>query len=352
MNSTVSDSVLTAFDLSDVGSSDLRAFGNGHINDTFFIEKKGVILQRINTRVFPQPDELMDNIVRVTSFLKEKIKKRGGNPDRETLTFIPTREGKYYFADTDNSCWRLMKYIGDTVSYEKAENKMFFRETGLCFGSFIDDLSDFPASTLHEVIPDFHDTSSRYRQFMKALEEDRKNRVKKVKNEIEFLTEREFYSHFFNRSEFPLRVTHNDTKLNNILIDGKTGHGICVVDLDTVMPGFAAHDFGDGIRTGACTANEDERDISKVSLDFDMYRAFYEGFTDGAKRTLTDKEISTLPDGAMVITYEQALRFLSDYLNGDIYYKTDYGEHNLVRTKTQIALLSDMEEKSPAMRQI
>ncbi len=318
-------------------------FGNGHINDTLLLKSDGVILQRINTEVFPNVPKLMENLTGITSFLKKKIVCRGGNPERETITFLPTREGLFFHKTEDGSYWRAMNYIKESVSYEKAESAFSFEAAGRCFGQFLQDLWDYPVSSLYEIIPGFHNTKLRLSQFVQSCESDNAKRAAGVKYEIAFLLERKNYAGILDSFNLPVRVSHNDTKLNNILFDRKTNRGICVIDLDTVMPGFAAYDFGDALRTGACTAREDEKELSRVHFDFDLYNAFRCGFTSSAN--LSDNELKTLPYGAIVITYEQALRFLADYLNGDIYYKTAYPEHNLVRTRTQIALLSDMEKK-------
>lgn len=325
---------------------------DGHINDTVVCtfregdHERRYILQRINTQIMGDPGKLMGNIVRVTTFLKKKIREQGGDPDRETLTVIPARDGKAYFTDGQGSSWRAYDFIEDTICYDRPDQPDHFYQSALAFGRFQNLLADFPVETLSETIPGFHDTANRYRQFSKAVEEDAAGRKHLVRSEIEFLTAREAYTKSFDdRTDIPARVTHNDTKLSNVLFDGATGKALCVIDLDTVMPGLALHDFGDAIRFGASTATEDEPDLSKVSFDKKMYDLYLKGYLEECEERLTNREVELLPMGAKVITYEQALRFLADYLNGDIYYKTSRPEQNLDRARTQIKLLAEMEQQ-------
>ena len=322
----------------------------GHINDTTILtycvqeQKKRYVLQRINTGILNNPEELMENIVRVTSFLKEKITAAGGDPLRETLTVIPTREGKTCFADEQGNYWRAYNYIENTICYDKPDKPEYFYRSALAFGRFQNLLADFPVETLHETIIGFHDTGKRFTQFQKAVSDDLAGRKHLVEQEIEFLLKREAYTKSFDdRTDLPARVTHNDTKLSNVLFDRETGDALCVIDLDTVMPGLSLHDFGDAIRFGACSAAEDEPDLKKVAFDKKMYDLYREGYLEACQEQLTKREIELLPTGAKVITYEQALRFLADYLNGDIYYRTQRPEQNLDRTRTQLKLLTDME---------
>lgn len=336
---------------------------DGHINSTyvlFFEEddgtKKAYTVQKINTYVFKDPDGLMNNIVGVTSHLQNKIRQSGGNPMRETLTFLPAVNGKYYYRDADGACWRCYYYIDDAYTCNLIENESVFFGAGKAFGTFQQQLSDYPIDTLSETIPKFHNTYSRLLDFKKAVNDDIAGRAKNVKEEIDFILSREddtkILLDMIEKGELPLRVTHNDTKLNNILFDEKTNEGICIIDLDTVMPGLSLYDFGDSIRFGANTASEDEKDVSKVHLSLELYKAYVEGYLSTAKQSLTDNEIEYLPFSAKLMTLECGMRFLGDYLNGDVYFKTAYPEHNLVRSHTQLALVKDIEDKMEEMKKI
>ncbi|MCI8443037.1 MAG: aminoglycoside phosphotransferase family protein [Provencibacterium sp.] len=338
-------------------------YGNGHINDTFAAyfqmndgSMRRTIIQRINTDVFKNPDELMENVIGVTSFLKKRILEEGGNPERETLTVIPTKDEKSYMTDSQGNCWRCYSFVEDTVTYQMVEKPEDFYTVARAFGHFQMLLADYPAHTLHETIPLFHDTPNRYRNFIKALKEDNLGRAANVQKEIDFVREREAFTHLLTdlqkKGELPLRVTHNDTKLNNILIDKATGRGLCVIDLDTVMPGLALNDYGDSIRFGASTALEDEQDLDKVSMDLQLFELFTKGFLETAGRVLTDKEIEMLPAGAKMMTLECGMRFLTDYLEGDTYFKIHREGHNLDRARTQFKLVYDMEQKWAQMQAI
>lgn len=325
---------------------------SGHINATFVVTVSGgrrYILQKINTTVFRNTDRLMENIVNVTSHLRKKILEKGGDPERETLTVILTTQGKTYYKDSEGNDWRVYLYIEGTETFEQVNGTEDFYRSGLAFGRFQELLADYPASTLYEVIPAFHDTGKRYRDFEKAVEEDLFHRVKEVEPEIAFIRERAkettMLTDLLANGELPLRVTHNDTKLSNIMLDIVTHESICIIDLDTVMPGLSAYDFGDSIRFGANTAAEDETDISKVSLSMELYRAYTRGFIKGCNGMLSPKEIEMLPLGAKLMTMECGMRFLADYLQGDIYYRIKRERHNLDRCRTQLALIADMEDK-------
>ena len=330
--------------------SDISWNTDGHINETIVaVFREGdrdrrYIIQRINTKILGDPEKLMDNIVNVTSFLKKKIKEAGQDPSRETLTVIPTKQGKFFFTDKQGSSWRAYDYIENTVCCHKPDQPEYFYQSALAFGRFQNMLADFPVETLNETLPGFHDTGSRYRQFCEAVSKDTAGRRHLVEPEIEFLMQREAYSKCYDdRTDLPSRVTHNDTKLSNILFDRETGNALCVIDLDTVMPGLSLYDFGDAIRFGASSAAEDEPDLGRVHFEKEMYDLYKKGYLEGCGDRLTKREIELLPMGAKVITYEQALRFLGDYLNGDIYYRTERPAQNLDRTRTQIRLLTDME---------
>lgn len=342
---------------------DERPYGSGHINDTYLlifeIAEMGtikVILQRMNKNIFTKPIELMENILNVTSYLRKKIIENGGDPDRETLNVIRTVDNMPYFVDSEGEYWRSYKFITDATSYDQVESPEDFYQSAVAFGNFQRLLAEYPAETLHETIEGFHDTKARFQVFKKAVEDDVCGRAASVQKEIQFVLEHEHLANVFadllEKKEIPLRVTHNDTKLNNIMIDNKTRKGICVIDLDTVMPGLAMNDFGDSIRFGASTATEDEQDLSKVSCDMELFDLYAKGFIEGCGGKLTEKEIDLMPTGAMVMTFECGMRFLTDYLQGDTYFKIHRENHNLDRCRTQFKLVKDMEAKWDTMREI
>lgn len=338
-------------------------YGNGHINDTFLLvydtpagEKKQYILQRMNHDIFKKPHQLMENIVNVTEYLREMIILQGGEPDRETLNVIKTRDGENYYRDSGGNYWRVFLFIERTVCLEKVESAKDFYDSAVAFGNFQRMLADYPAEKLYETIPDFHNTPSRFRDFQRAVKEDRLGRAASVKAEIEFALAREkdtsVLTDLLAEGQLQLRVTHNDTKLNNILFDADSRKALCIIDLDTVMPGLSHYDFGDSIRFGASTGEEDEKDLRKVELDLSLYEAFTKGYLEGCGGKLSDKEIEMLPMGAKLMTYECGIRFLADYLEGDIYFKIHRDGHNLDRVRTQFKLVADMEAKWDAMRAI
>lgn len=340
-----------------------RIWGNGHINDTYLLtyslddgQIKRYILQRMNKGIFPKPEEVMENIVGVTTYLQKIIRENGGDTERETLNVILTKDGKPYYEDAQGEFWRAYKYIEDATSFEQVEKPEDFYESAVAFGNFQRMLADYPAETLHETIEGFHDTKARFGAFRKAVEEDVCGRAASVQPEIQFVLEREDVADFFGdllqKNELILRVTHNDTKLNNIMMDNRTGKGLCVIDLDTVMPGLAMNDFGDSIRFGASTALEDEKDLSKVWCDMNLFELYTKGFIEGCGGKLTKREIELLPMGAKVMTFECGMRFLMDYLQGDIYFKIHRPEHNLDRARTQFKLVADMESKWQTMQDI
>lgn len=334
---------------------------NGHINSTYQLtfadnEKEyNYILQMINTAIFKDPDKLMSNIVGVTHHIAEKAQAAGGNPSRETLNFIPCGD-KYYYTDKDGCCWRAYNFIGDVYTCNTIDSEEVFENAGVAFGDFQNRLADYDSTKLFETIENFHNTVSRFADLKKAIVENRAGRLEKVRREVDFALEREPDAHILvnliKEDKLPLRVTHNDTKLNNILFDNGTNKGICIIDLDTVMPGLSLYDFGDSIRFGANTAAEDEKDVSKVSLSLPLYEAYVKGYLSSAKDALTDCEKEYLPFSAKLMTYECGIRFLTDYLNGDTYFKTAYPEHNLVRCHTQFALVADIERKMEQMQEI
>lgn len=342
---------------------DMAMYGSGHINDTYLVRfsqpdhsVRRYILQRMNHEIFKSPDELMENIVNVTTFLREKIIANHGDPDRETMNIVRTRDGKNYFRDSIGSCWRGYVFIGEAVCFDKVEKPDDFYQTAIAFGHFQKLLSDFDASILHETIFNFHNTPDRFRKFMAAVQADSCDRAKDVQKEIAFVVDREKDTHVFEDllrdGKLPLRVTHNDTKLNNIMIDDKTGKGICVIDLDTVMPGFSVNDFGDSIRFGASTGAEDEPDLTKVNLDLELFELYTRGFLEGCDGSLTETELEMLPMGAKMMTLECGMRFLTDYLEGDTYFRIHREGQNLDRCRTQFKLVSDMEAQWTAMHDI
>lgn len=341
---------------------DKKAWGNGHINDTYLLmygqEQKNVryILQKMNKGIFTQPEELMENVMNVTSYLRKIIIKNGGNPDRETLNVILAKDGRPFYVDSIGEYWRAYIYIEDTTCFEHVERPEDFYESAVAFGNFQRLLADYPAETLHETIKGFHDTKARFAVFKQAIADDICGRAASVQKEIEFVLAREDVANCFGdllaNGELILRVTHNDTKLNNIMMDNKTRKGVCVIDLDTVMPGLAMNDFGDSVRFGASTAAEDEQDLDKVWCDMELFELYTKGFIEGCGGKLTKKEIELLPMGAKVMTFECGMRFLTDYLQGDTYFKIHREHHNLDRCRTQFKLVADMEAKWEKMQEI
>ncbi len=321
-----------------------------------FDENRKYMLQRINTYVFKNPDELMENIVGVTEFIKNEIKKTGGDIDREVLSFVKCDNGKYFYTDSDGSCWRVYKYIDNSLTYNRSDSAAKFESAGRAFGRFMKLLADYPAQTLHETIENFHNTAVRYAAFVSAVNEDVCGRKAKVESEIKFVTDREEDAgklvRLLSEGKLPMRVTHNDTKLNNVLFDIDTDESICVIDIDTVMPGLSLYDFGDSIRSGANTAAEDEKDLDKVELDLALFKGYAKGYLSQTKDFLTDTEKENLVFSSKLMTFECGMRFLTDYLNGDRYFRIDYPEHNLVRARNQFKLVSDIEKKSCEMEKI
>lgn len=331
----------------------------GHINLTYFVNCSGAfryVMQRINTNIFTKPDELIENILNVTEFIRSKLDAAGRDTKREVLRLIPTTDGKYIYRDSEGGVWRLYDAITNARTYQSADIPGLFYSSAYAFGSFQRQLADFPAEKLHETIVNFHNTVSRYADFEKAVSEDRAGRASSVPDDIAFVREhKDLCSYIVDRiasGEYPLRVTHNDTKLNNVMIDDDTHEALCVIDLDTVMPGSVLYDFGDSIRFGASSATEDEHDLSKVYMKPDLFEEYLRGFLAGLENSLTEAEIDGLPYGAIVITFETGIRFLTDYLNGDTYFATHYEGQNLYRTRTQFKLVADMLGKLPQMMEI
>lgn len=331
---------------------------SGNVNHTYRLiyddngQRHDYVLQRINTYAFREPVRMMENIAGVTDHLRRALIAKGENPHRRVLEVIRTAEGQPLYMDGEN-VWRAYVFITDAFAYDTTDAAAF-REVGRGFGNFQKLLIDYPADHLFESIPNFHNTYKRFFQLMRSIDEDRAGRVKDVKEEIEFFFDRRkmLWSivELIEGGVLPLRVTHNDTKSNNVMLDRATGKAICVIDLDTVMPGSVLYDYGDAIRFGANTAAEDEKDTSKISLDLSKARAFTEGFMAETNGFLTKDELRRLPLGIKVLTGELAMRFLTDYLDGDPYFKIDYPEHNLVRTRAQMALLRDIEMKETQLQ--
>lgn len=342
---------------------DVVPYGNGHINDTYFVTcltgtgKTGrYILQKMNHEVFKDPDALMENVMGVTQFLQKKIRENGGDAQREALNVIPVRGGGSYWKEEDGTFWRVYRFVEGADSFDAVKRPEDFYESAVAFGHFQKLLEDYPAESLHETIPNFHNTVDRLRQFKEAVAKDAVGRAAQVEDEIQFVLDREADCHvicdMLASGEIPLRVTHNDTKLNNIMLDKETGKGICVIDLDTVMPGSALYDYGDSIRFGANTGAEDEKDLSKISCDLELFALYTKGFIEGCGGALTETEIRMLPMGAKLMTLECGMRFLADYLEGDHYFKIHRPEHNLDRCRTQFALVKDMEDKWAKLQEI
>ena len=329
-----------------------KEFGSGHINSTYQVKTDDghvYILQRINRYVFNDPRAVMENVGAVTEYLRDKV-----DDPSETLNFLQADTEAYYYVDEDGEYWRCYEFA-DGLCLEAPESDRDLYESAIAFGRFQELLREFPAETLHETIPMFHNTVNRYRQFREALRADRVGRAASAQKEIDFLLAREKAAgticRLLESGELPLRVTHNDTKLNNVLLDRNTRKAMCVLDLDTVMPGSSLYDYGDSIRFGAATAPEDEPDPDKMGLDLSLFRVYTAGYL-AACPSLTGKERELLPMGAKIITLELAVRFLTDYLDGDRYFKIDYPEHNLVRARAQIKLVADMEQKWDEMTRI
>ncbi len=326
-------------------------YGSGHINRTELVATdagRRYILQQINDSIFTDVDALMANIVAVTGYLAQR------DPDpRHVLTLAPTLDGRPYYRDAQGRCFRVYNFIEDSICLDKAETADDFYQSAVAFGNFQNQLAGFPAATLSETIPHFHDTPNRYAQLDAAIKADSQGRLREVAPEIDFVMARRAEAgtmmNMLAAGELPLRVTHNDTKLNNVMLDAATRTPLCVIDLDTVMPGLAGNDFGDSIRFGASTALEDEKDLSKVSMSLELYTAYARGYL-GACRNLTASELATLPMGAKLMTLECGVRFLTDYLAGDVYFHVSRPEHNLDRCRTQFKLVASMEAQWDEMR--
>ncbi len=334
---------------------DCQPYGNGHINSTYVVNVEGgkrYILQKVNTNVFKKPDQVMSNIYKVTEFLKAHTE----NLD-EVMNLVTLKNGDiYYIKEEDNSFWRMFDFVENSICLELPESESDFYQCAVAFGRFQNKLNDFPVEELYETIPNFHNTVKRYADFLESVENDVMGRAKDVQEEIAFVKARaDFYSVLYDNNKagkLPFRVTHNDTKSNNVMLYAESRKALCVIDLDTIMPGFSVTDFGDAIRFGASTAAEDEKDLSKVWMDINLFEAYAKGFLEGCGGLLQKDEIMLLPEGAKMMTIECGMRFLADYLNGDTYFKTKYPTHNLDRCRTQFKLVADMEAKWDEMKAI
>lgn len=341
---------------------DAVPYGTGHINDTYASRIKtadGVkrfIHQRINQNVFKKPAELMENVARVTEHQHKKIIAAGGNPARESLTIIKTIDDSNFMLDEDGNFWRTYIFIEDAKTYDQVEKLEHVFNAARAFGLFQRDISDLPGGKLHETIPNFHNTRWRFDNFLAALKEDVKNRAKDVKPEIDFILARQADTSVLLKlvaeGKCPERITHNDTKLNNVMIDDATDAGLCVIDLDTVMPGLPGYDFGDLVRTGANPATEDEKDLSKIQLDVDMFERITSGFLETAREFLNPVEVEYLVFAAKMMIFENCIRFLTDHLAGDVYFKIHHEGHNLDRNRTQMTMVKDLENKMDQLQEI
>lgn len=337
-----------------------RSYGSGHIHDTYLVETDGdnddYILQRVNNAVFRDVPGMQENIELVTGHIRKKLlAKKDADVKRECLTVIPAKTGKSWILDSDGKYWRLFLFIPDHRSYDLVDSPEKAYEGGRAVGKFQSMLRDLDGNHLIETIPSFNNIETKLDIFNRKVAEDPLSRVKKLNEEIKFVTDRldglrDFINHR-RAGRIPTRITHNDTKFNNILFD-RDDKSLCLIDLDTVMPGYVHYDFGDAIRTGACPASEDEQDLSRISMDINLFRAYSAGYLSEISDTLNSIEKEYLAFAPQLITYNQVVRFLADYIDGDKYYKIHYEEHNLQRTRSQIALVKSMEEQYPEMQKI
>lgn len=346
------NSILNEFIL----DSEIASYGNGHINDTYITNTKNYILQRINTNIFKNPDELMQNIENVTKHIRCKMKALGRDEERSTLTVVKTRKGESFVKCDDDHVYRVYKFIGGSETIEKAESDVHMYNAGRGFGEFQQMLTDYPVDTLFDTIPNFHNTVKRVEALETAIRENRTGRLIFVKDEVEFALSRAkdaaVILEGIEDGSIPLRVTHNDTKINNILFDDQTHEPLCVIDLDTVMQGSLLYDFGDALRIGASSAAEDEEDLDKVWFDEKLFEAFAKGFLEFMGKDITPREKELLSFSAKLLTYECGIRFLTDYLNGDTYFKIHKPAHNLIRARNQFKLVKDIEDKMDKLNEI
>lgn len=327
----------------------ISPYGEGHINETYLVRttNKDYILQKMNTNVFPNHENLMENILNVTTYLTKK--------NIETLKLNYTKDNHHYLI-RDYGCFRLYDFIVNSITFQSAPSDKVFELSGFSFGEFQNHLADFDTSKLKEVIKDFHNTPVRYKNFLNALKENPKNRAKEIEKETKFIKDRantyNIITDLLKENKIPTRVTHNDTKLNNILFDANTNLPRAVIDLDTIMPGSLLYDFGDSIRFGANTAKEDEKDLNKISISLPLFKSYSKGYLKALKKTITKKELELLPYSAYLLTIECGIRFLTDYLLGDVYFNIKYNNHNLVRARNQLKLASDIQKNKLKLKTI
>ncbi len=332
--------------------------GNGHINSTFFAKKgeEDYILQLINTNVFKNPVDMITNIRKITKHIRKKIKEEGGNPNREVINLLKSNEGSYVFCAPTGEAYRAYKFVDDSITLEGNATPEEFYQAGYGFGKFQKYLEDFPVTELVETIENFHNTPLRVEKLKETIKEDKFDRVKTCEDIINYILKYEKDANVVTKElesgAVPLRVTHNDTKLNNILFDSKTKKALCVIDLDTVMPGSMLYDFGDAIRYGASTAAEDEVDLDKVSVDLTLFESFARGFVSQLKTSMTKAEADLMSFSSKLMTYELVVRFLDDYLSGDCYFKIGYPGHNMIRARNQMKICQDIDSKMHEMDKI
>jgi len=342
---------------------DATPYGTGHINDTYLVKWQvngtpvATIQQRINHAIFKNPPQLMDNILRVTVHLQKKLRRiPRANPDQETLTVIPTRNGDSYYHDPDGNFWRMYVFVRDATTVDICTHPVQAYETARAFGNFQSKLADLPGERLHDTIPYFHHTPRRFQTLEDAIRKDTHNRCAAVRKEIDFCLAHQPLASVITRlietGQMPERITHNDTKINNVMIDNRTGQGICVIDLDTVMSGCVLYDFGDMARTMPRTSVEDENDINKVALDITLFDSLTQGYMEESRSFLTPIETDNLVASGRVITFTIGIRFLTDYLQGDVYFKTHRPHQNLDRARVQFKMIESMEQQEAAMHAV
>lgn len=354
------DAIINAFNIEGTIST-IKPYGSGHINDTFYLKNEDpncpdYLLQRINHSIFKDVPALMDNVKKVTTHLRKKLASiPGSDPDKQVLTILELKNGELFFKDTDGNYWRVYLYLQNTNSYDLVEKEVQAFEGGKAFGKFQALLSDLDATQLTETIPDFHNIEMRLTRFYKAWSTNIADRRDEVTTETEFINKRvdsmKSILNLGKEGHLPLRITHNDTKFNNVLLDADD-KAQCVIDLDTVMPGYVAYDFGDAIRTIINSASEDEKELSKIKLNIPLFEAYTRGYLSEADKFLSSTEVDSLMMGVLLIPYMQAVRFLTDYLEGDVYYKTNFEGHNLQRTRAQIQLLKEIEAEYDTLKDI
>ena len=361
MNDDLSN-IVKQFQVSDKYSNAIP-YGSGHINDTFLVTCGNAgaeiryVLQRINHAIFKDPPNMMENIIRATSHIQKKLQRSGlSDVSRRVLKVIPTTNGKSYHKDPEGNYWRSISFIEGTVSYDFLETPQQAYLAARAFGQFQYHLADLPEPTLTETIPDFHNSPKRLQTFIQVLDKDPYDRACEARDEIGFVLKHasmcDVLIDLFKKGLIPERVTHNDTKINNVLFDKKTQEGICVIDLDTVMPGLSLYDFGDMVRTATCQAAEDERDLSKIRMDIQFFEHIARGYALETAAFLTDAEKEHLVFAGKLITFEQMIRFLTDHLNGDVYYKIHRPGHNLDRARTQMKLVQSIQDQEGQMHKL